>query len=98
LSILKGVENMECKKCGCDESIETMKGPHLGIYCKQCGAWQGWKKHTTSTKTSEDYKNEYLDKQPATESQVYYIKNLLVQNKITKFVAGEVIKLLGGEV
>ena len=88
---------MECKKCGCDEFEETIKGPHLGLYCKNCGAWQSWVKHSTNPKTKDEYRNEYLDNQPATDTQVHYIRNLLVQTKLSKFAAGEIIKLLGGE-
>ena len=87
----------ECKKCGCTDSEMITKGPHLGLYCSACGAWDSWIKHTINTKTKEEYKDEYMDKEPASNSQVIYIRNLL-KNKISKFKACKIIDLLGGEV
>jgi len=87
----------ECKACGCDESIERMKGEHLGVYCKECDKWDSWKSQG-NPKTSEEYRNEYLDKQPATDSQISYIKNLLNQKQPSKLVASKIIDMLNGEV
>ena len=89
---------MSCKKCGCDEIYKEMKGPHLGMYCKRCNAWQAWEKHTDNPKTKEEYRDEYMDKQPATELQIIYIKNLLKQVPVSKLKAREIIRQLGGEV
>jgi hypothetical protein len=87
---------MECKNCGCTEFYKEMKGPHLGVYCKACGSWQKWEKHTDNPKTKEEYKAEYLDKQPATPEQIYYIKNLQ-KGGISKFQAMKIIEILRGE-
>lgn len=89
---------MECKNCGCTEFYKEKRGPHLGVYCSACKAWQKWEKQPGNEgKTKEDYKNEYLDKQPATDQQRYYIRNLLKQNPLSKYQASEIIKILGGE-
>lgn len=31
-----------CKKCCSDKYILKEKGPHLGLYCKNCGHWVQW--------------------------------------------------------
>jgi uncharacterized Zn finger protein (UPF0148 family) len=86
-----------CKHCGCTEFERIPRGPHLGVYCKACGQWQKWEKHSENPKTREEYRNEYLDKQPATEQQRIYIRNLLRQNPLSKYQASKIIELLGGE-
>lgn len=90
---------MECKYCGCKEFYREQKGPHLGVYCSSCGRWQKWEKQPCNEgKTKEDYKNEYMDKQTASDEQVYYIRNLLRQVTLSKYQAGRIIEILGGEV
>lgn len=88
----------ECKGCGCTEFEEKGKGPHIGIYCANCGKFDKWKKHSTNPKTKEEYRNEYLDKEPATDAQIIYIKNLLSYTRPSKYGASEIIRILGGEV
>jgi len=88
---------MICKYCDCEELERIPKPPHMGVYCKACGKWQCWEKHTTNPKTTEEYKNEYLDTQSATESQIHYIKNLIRQSSLSKYKASQIINLLGGE-
>jgi hypothetical protein len=87
----------ECKYCGCTELERIPKPPHIGVYCKACGKWQKWEKHTDNPKTKEEYRDEYLDKQPATSEQIYYIKNLQ-KNGISKYQANKIIEVLKGEV
>jgi len=87
----------ECKYCGCTELERIPKPPHIGVYCKSCGKWQKWEKHTNNPKTREEYRDEYLDRQPATQEQIYYIKNLQ-KNGISKFQANKIIEVLKGEV
>lgn len=89
-----------CKHCGYtgDDFIRKSSGPHIGEYCPSCGKWLKWEKQPGNEgKTKEDYKNEYLDKQPATEQQQAYIKNLLKQNPLSKYKASRIIEILGGE-
>lgn len=89
----------ECKYCGCTEFYEEIKGPHLGEYCRACNGWQRWKKQIGNEgKTKDDYRNEFLDKQPATDQQRAYIRNLLKQNQLSKLQASKIIEALGGEV
>jgi hypothetical protein len=60
--------------------------------------WQKWEKQTDNEgKTKEDYKNEYLDNQPATQQQIAYIRNLQ-RAGISKFQANKIIEILKGEV
>ncbi len=87
---------MKCKYCGCEEFDRVPKGPHLGVYCKSCGKWQMWEKHTLNPKTKEEYRDEYLDHQPATQEQIYYIKNLQ-RNGISKLQATKIIEILKGD-
>lgn len=37
------MEIINCRKCGSNDLEERIKGPHIGVYCKNCGAWLGWK-------------------------------------------------------
>lgn len=85
-----------CKKCGSVNLVEVPKPPHLGLYCGDCNAWIKWIKHTATIKTKEEYRNEYLSKQPATEAQCYYIRNKIRQMPPSKTVAHKIIELLGG--
>lgn len=33
----------KCLKCNnTDDFVITRKGPHIGLYCKKCGAWIKW--------------------------------------------------------
>ena len=89
---------MVCKNCGNTEFYTETRGPHKGVYCKACGTWQKWEKYSSNPKTKEEYRNDYLDKQPATEQQRAYIRNLLRQNQLSKFQAIKIIEVLGGEV
>jgi hypothetical protein len=88
----------KCKHCDCTEFIKEKRGPHIGVYCCACGTWRRWEKQTGNEgKTNEDYKNEYLDKQPATPQQIAYIRNLQ-RDGISKFQANRIIEILKGEV
>jgi len=42
-----------CKKCGSDFIYLKNKGPHNGIYCKNCDAWIAWIKHGAESKDIE---------------------------------------------
>ena len=33
---------MKCKQCGAETMSLHSKGPHTGIYCNSCGAFQKW--------------------------------------------------------
>lgn len=88
---------MKCKYCESQEFDRVSKGPHVGVYCKSCGKWQMWEKHSDNPKTKEEYRNEYLDKMPATDQQRAYIRNLLRQNELSKYQASKIIEVLGGE-
>lgn len=83
---------MKCKVCESERMEERPKGPHLGIYCSDCGKLQQWKKQDTTGKTKEDYKNEYMDNEKATIPQIGKIKFMLVG--ISKFTASQIIELL----
>lgn len=93
---------MICKYTSCSHEgtnfIREARGPHIGVFCPVCKRHQFWEKQIENIgKTKEDYKNEYLDKQPATKEQVYYIKNLLRDANLSKHQASVIIKALGGE-
>jgi ribosomal protein L40E len=50
------MEIVQCRKCGSNDLEERIKGPHIGVYCKKCGAWLGWKtkeKHTNTQTINE---------------------------------------------
>jgi len=86
---------MECKHCGYKDTYTEQKGVHLGEYCSSCGKWLKWvRQEVNQGKSKEDYKNEYLKKEAATDTQKYYIKNLLRQKQITKYHASKIIELL----
>lgn len=34
----------KCKKCGSTNLEVRKSGPHIGLYCKDCGAWNRWLK------------------------------------------------------
>lgn len=88
---------MKCKYCGCAEIEYRQVTPHLGAYCKACGKFQQWVKHTDNPKTHEKYRDEYLDKQPATLQQIRYIQTLardLRTDTFSKRKASKVIELL----
>lgn len=38
-----------CKKCGCVQYTKQKKGPHLGLYCANCGLWLKWVKKQEQT-------------------------------------------------
>lgn len=88
---------MKCKHCDCEEFYEEARPPHVGLYCCSCKKWQQWVKKDTTGKTKEDYKAEYLTKELATDQQRTYIRNLLRQNKLNKYQADQIIRVLGGE-
>lgn len=33
---------MKCKKCNSENFIMIMGRIHVGMYCKDCGAWRQW--------------------------------------------------------
>lgn len=35
-----------CRSCGMDKFAIVPEKPHTGVYCRDCGAWQGWLKKT----------------------------------------------------
>lgn len=92
---------MVCKYSNCGYEGNDFRrmpvGPHIGIYCPNCDRWQAWEKHTANPKIKEEYRDEYLDKVPATKEQVYYIKNLLRDANLSKHQASVIIQALGGE-
>jgi hypothetical protein len=34
-----------CPHCGSGNLVTEPKGPHVGLYCKSCGAWIKWLAH-----------------------------------------------------
>lgn len=85
---------MECKYCGSEEIEYRPKPPHVGAYCVTCGRFQCWIKHTDNPKTPDEYRNDYLDKQPATTEQLKYIYALMTQTAISKLRASKIIGIL----
>jgi uncharacterized Zn finger protein (UPF0148 family) len=85
---------MECKSCGCTEFYTEQKGPHLGMYCSACKTWQKWVKGD-NPKPAEEYKAEYMAKEPATDKQMNFIK-MCVAKGIDKYKASRIIELLKG--
>lgn len=42
----------KCSKCGNDMNFTIKpKGPHVGLYCEQCGAWICWLKQNKEPNT-----------------------------------------------
>lgn len=82
-----------CKKCGGYEFYEVKKANNLCVYCKMCDSWITNKKHDFSGKNKEDYKNEYLEKQPPTDKQIWFLRNKIkYKGEIkNKFHASELI-------
>lgn len=39
----------DCKHCGCSHLVESVCGPHIGLYCADCGKWHSWKKQNPET-------------------------------------------------
>ena len=33
---------MKCRKCGSENLVLIKKGSQVGLYCKDCFAWQKW--------------------------------------------------------
>jgi len=87
---------MECKYCKSTEMRREVKGPHLGVYCVNCGKWQKWEQHTDNSKTPDQYKEEYLIKETATREQIGLIKYLLMK-EINKSQASKIIEILKQE-
>jgi hypothetical protein len=88
---------MQCKYCASSEIEYRPKPPHLGAYCKACGKFQQWVKHTDNPKTHEEYRDEYMDKQPATLDQIRLIQILardLRPSAISKLRACKAIEVL----
>ncbi len=85
---------MKCKYCGCEEFYKEVKNMHLGVYCKACNEWQIWEKHTDNTKTKEEYLDEWLEKQPASQKQIVYVK-AQIGSSINKLQIKKVLKDLG---
>lgn len=42
-----------CKKCNSANLHKELNGPHLGLYCSECGAWQMWLKQPQNIETNE---------------------------------------------
>jgi hypothetical protein len=92
---------MECKKEDCNsvefyekEIIDSLGRAHTQIRCKVCDGYYTTKKRPENIgKTSEDYKNEYMSKQKATDKQISCIKKLLEKN-ITMLQATSIIDTL----
>jgi len=63
------MEDLLICKCGNETFEKQKRGPHLGLFCTQCGKLYGsWvKQEHENDKTDEDYRNEYLLQQPCTE-------------------------------
>lgn len=59
-------QTVKCKKCGNTEIILRQKGPHIGEYCKNCGAWIRWK----SKQEAEIIKNEIKQLSEAEQKQL----------------------------
>jgi hypothetical protein len=90
---------MECKDCGCvelykKEILDSLGRKHVQIRCKACDKWvRNEKQPENIGKTEEDYKNEYMSKQKATDKQIICIKKLLEKN-ITMLQASSIIDVL----
>jgi hypothetical protein len=95
LNVIKSeVKTMQCcKKCGSLTLYQEQKGQHLGLYCKDCGAWIKWVSQGNTCKTKEEYRNEYLEKQDATDAQYKYICKL-IDRGMSKRKASQVIEIL----
>jgi hypothetical protein len=88
---------MECKKCKGTEFYKEQRGPHLGVYCNECGTWQCWEKHTTNPKTAQEYKEEYMDKEKATPKQMRTLGFLIGaarEKGMSKLAASKLIDIL----
>lgn len=49
-----------CARCGNDESFELKeKSPHIGIYCKKCGAWIKWANDLEIKQLSKQELNDF---------------------------------------
>ena len=82
----------KCKKCDCEIMILKVSGPHTGKYCAACNTWFEWVKVDKTSKSSEKYKNEWLENQPATDKQIEYLKALGHKGEVkNKLHASELI-------
>ena len=50
---------MECRKCKSKNLVLIKKGSQVGLYCKDCFAWQKWVGKKELTVTEKIY--EYLE-------------------------------------
>ena len=89
---------MECKKCKNTEFYNEEKTTadgriQLGIYCNECKTWQKWEKQNNTNKSSDEYKKEYMEKQPATKKQEWYIKKIVKYEgeTLNKWQASQII-------
>lgn len=62
----------KCSKCNnADDFVITRKGPHIGLYCKKCGAWIKWIKKNEGKVyqiTMDDIAKGEQNTEPDTES------------------------------
>ena len=75
-----------CKYCG-GLLHEERRGPHIGLYCDDCGRWNTWVKQTHDTG------------ELASEAQQKYAMNLMKsavegRRHLTAQQAGEIIRAL----
>lgn len=85
---------IECSNCGCTDFALDWAGPHIKAVCKSCGerfkTQQGNSTHYFVSVTDESAR------QPATEKQIKFAKNLVWQNgdKMSKELACDIIASL----
>jgi len=56
----------QCTYCGSLNLQQREKGPHLGLFCNDCGRWLGWipRRRKNSFKLAADPKPNLNDDQP----------------------------------
>ena len=88
---------MACKYCNCEEMTYERKGPHLRENCAACGRYQRFVPQSDNPKPREAYRDEYLDRQPATVRQLQYIHALShkpAPENISKLQASKIIEAM----
>lgn len=75
-----------CKYCG-GTLHEEKKGPHIGLYCDECGRWNTWVKQQSDTgEVASDKQQEYA---------MHLMRKALEGRKVlTAKQAGDIIRAL----
>ena len=86
-------EDLFCRACGYDDYIEAKRGPHIGYYCADCGAFIRWKKQDHNVESGEEASG-------AQNVYAYALINKLLKTKpvLTKRQAGAIISALAASI